>query len=77
LGEGDDEKAQARTLEKVRERLVRTLDARPWKQCDCAICRSVGVEVIIFRASNRNKRRGIHNLGVYHRHLKNTLGRHV
>ncbi len=76
LGEGDDEKTQARALEKVRERLLRTLDVQPWKQCDCAICRSVGVEVIIFRASNRNKRRGIHNLGVYHRHLKNTLGRH-
>lgn len=76
LGEGDDEKTQARTLEKVRERLLRTLDAQPWKQCNCAICRSVGVEVIIFRASNRNKRRGIHNLGVYHRHLKNTLERH-
>lgn len=77
LGEGDDEKAQASTLEKVRERLLRTLNAQPWKQCDCAICRSVGVEVIIFRGSNRNKRRGIHNLGVYHRHLKNTLGRHA
>lgn len=76
LGEGDEEKTQARALEKVRERLLRTLDVQPWKQCDCAICRSVGVEVIIFRASNRNKRRGIHNLGVYHRHLKNTLGRH-
>jgi hypothetical protein len=34
----------------------------------------VGVEVIIFRASNRNKRRGFHNLGVYHKHLQKTVG---
>ncbi len=77
LGEGDDEKTQGRALAKTRERVERTLREQPWKRCDCAICRSVGVEVIIFRSSNRNKRRGFHNLGVYHRHLKNTLERHA
>ncbi|MCM5571080.1 hypothetical protein M6I34_11240 [Burkholderiaceae bacterium FT117] len=73
LGEGGDESAHAKALSKIRERVQRTLEARPWKRCDCAICEAVGVEVIIFRSSNRNKRRGFHNLGVYHRHLKRTL----
>ena len=63
--------AQQATLEIARTE--RTLQDRPWKRCDCAICRDVGVEVIIFRGSNRNKRRGFHNLGVYHRHLHRTL----
>lgn len=72
-GDGEEASDQDRELAKTRERVERTLQDRPWKACACAICRSVGVEVIIFRASNRNKRRGFHNLGVYHRHLHNTL----
>lgn len=75
LGEGEDEQTQAKALAKTRDRIEHTLEDRPWKQCSCAICQSAGVEVIIFRSSNRNKRRGFHNLGVYHQHLKNTLGR--
>jgi hypothetical protein len=31
------------------------------------------VEVIIFRSSNRNKRRGFHNLAVYHEHVQRNL----
>ncbi|WP_430318192.1 tRNA-guanine transglycosylase DpdA [Pseudomonas nitroreducens] len=50
-----------------------TLIDKPWQKCQCSICKSAGVETIIFRASNRNKRRGFHNLGVYHRHLQRTL----
>lgn len=50
-----------------------TLKDKPWKKCQCSICSSAGIETIIFRASNRNKRRGFHNLGVYHRHLQKTL----
>lgn len=64
---------QERELAKTRELVQRTLEQTPWKRCQCDICRAVGVEVIIFRSSNRNKRRGFHNLGVYHRHLKKTL----
>jgi len=50
-----------------------TLRDKPWQKCQCSICQSTGIETIIFRASNRNKRRGFHNLGVYHRHLQKTL----
>src|SRR4051794_23752434 len=28
----------------------------PWKRCDCAICQDVGIQVIIFRGTERNKR---------------------
>lgn len=74
-GQGEDPKSIEKTLSLVRTRIERTLRAQPWKRCSCSICQSVGVEVIIFRSSNRNKRRGFHNLGVYHKHLKNTLER--
>lgn len=46
-------------------RYRRTLEDRPWKKCGCEICSSLGIEVVIFRASNRNKRRGIHNIQVF------------
>lgn len=73
---GDDkitDKERAREVEKSRAQISRTLRDQPWKICGCDICAAVGVEVIIFRASNRNKRRGFHNLGVYHQHLQRTL----
>lgn len=75
LVRGDDEgaSAQDKSLAKTRELIRRTIEDMPWKRCGCDICRAVGVEVIIFRSSNRNKRRGFHNLGVYHQHLKKTL----
>ena len=40
------------------------LTAAPWKECDCAICRDAGIHAILFRGSERNKRRGFHNLSV-------------
>lgn len=54
-----------RAVDDLRERYRRTLIDRPWKACSCPICQALSIEVVIFRASNRNKRRGIHNLGVY------------
>lgn len=73
-GESEDEGKQEKALAKTRTNVERTLTEAPWKRCNCAICKNAGVEVIIFRSSNRNKRRGFHNLGVYHRHLTRTLG---
>jgi hypothetical protein len=76
-GQGENPKNIEKTLSLVRTRIERTLRSQPWKRCKCSICQSVGVEVIIFRSSNRNKRRGFHNLGVYHQHLKNILERNA
>jgi hypothetical protein len=53
------------TMKRLESAYRETLNARPWKSCGCPICREAGIEVMIFRASNRNKRRGIHNLAIY------------
>ena len=65
LGASLEDLPGAGSADRLRERYERTLGDRPWRQCSCAICRQMGIEVIIFRASNRNKRRGMHNLNVY------------
>ncbi|TDT14590.1 hypothetical protein BDK89_0145 [Ilumatobacter fluminis] len=53
-------------VKKTREaEYLRTLSARPWKDCGCGICEEAGIEVIMFRGSERNKRRGFHNLAVF------------
>lgn len=39
----------------------RTLEDRPWEKCNCPVCSDIGINVIIFRGYNRNKRRGAHN----------------
>lgn len=54
-----DRSSEDRT--KVAARYERTLKHRPWEHCPCPICQKSGVDVLIFRGSNRNKRRGAHN----------------
>jgi hypothetical protein len=49
------------------------LEARPWKACPCAVCEQVGVQVILFRGTERNKRRGFHNLFVFNEKLQHNL----
>lgn len=52
----------------------RTLKAAPWKECPCDICKAIGIEVVIFRGLNRNKRRGFHNSWVFrHKILQGRL----
>jgi len=51
-----------------------TLEAKPWQSCDCSICKTVGIEAIIFRGAERNKRRGFHNLHVFGQRLRRQLG---
>lgn len=51
----------------LREAYRKTLEARPWRSCDCNVCRELGIDVLIFRGLNRNKRRGAHNtLRLFH-----------
>ncbi|CAE6861115.1 hypothetical protein R69746_07820 [Paraburkholderia aspalathi] len=77
LGHGLPIEKHEMELNKMRALVERTLDEAPWKRCRCPICSKAGVEVIIFRSSNRNKRRGFHNLGVYHKHVQRTLENHL
>ena len=60
---------RADTAARQRKAYALTLSDRPWERCNCRVCRESGVEAVIFRTSNRNKRRGIHNLHVFHTHL--------
>lgn len=39
----------------------RTLVSRTWEMCRCPVCSHIGIDVVIFRGYNRNKRRGAHN----------------
>lgn len=52
------------TSDRQRQLYLETLRDRPWKRCSCDVCRALGVEVIIFRGNNRNRRRGFHNMRV-------------
>jgi hypothetical protein len=47
-----------------------TLRDRPWENCPCAICKALGIEVVILRGNNRNRRRGFHNTYVFYRRFK-------
>ncbi len=55
LGRADGEDAH------LKEQYRKTLQGRPWHNCPCSACRELGIEVLIFRGLNRNKRRGAHN----------------
>ena len=65
-----NEETLKRKLHNLRISYEKTLTDKPWQSCNCEICRNDKVEVIIFRGSNRNKRRGFHNLASYYEHLK-------
>lgn len=68
-----DPLAQAKRR-KSHERMYRELlEDQPWKRCSCTICETKGIEVIIFRGNNRNRRRGFHNTYVFYRRLRALL----
>jgi hypothetical protein len=50
------------------------LESAPWRDCDCGICEKVGIQVAIFRGTERNKRRGFHNLHVFSERLSAVTG---
>jgi Queuine tRNA-ribosyltransferase len=63
----DYEKLYLKEKQKSRiENYLETLREKPWEKCKCPICKSDGIEVIIFRGNNRNRRRGFHNTWVLH-----------
>jgi len=61
---------------KSRHRAVyeKVLSEAPWKQCPCDICRELGIHVILFRGAERNRRRGFHNVFVFHERLRHKVG---
>jgi len=57
----------------IRPLLKEVLENQPWKHCPCQICKKDGIEVIIFRGNNRNRRRGFHNTYVFYRMLQKVI----
>ncbi|HWP95997.1 MAG TPA: tRNA-guanine transglycosylase DpdA [Syntrophomonadaceae bacterium] len=53
----------------LRDKYRKTLQDKPWKVCECPVCKQLGIEVVIFRRTNRNKRRGLHNTWVVYQQL--------
>ncbi|HEX7239495.1 MAG TPA: tRNA-guanine transglycosylase DpdA [Longimicrobiaceae bacterium] len=49
------------------------LEDRPWEDCPCEVCTEIGINVIIFRGAERNRRRGFHNLTVLYDRLHQNL----
>jgi hypothetical protein len=49
------------------------LEDRPWQTCACGICEQAGIDIALFRGSERNKRRGFHNLHVFNQRLQREL----
>ena len=59
-----------KSVEKSSISSTNTLKKMPWKKCNCSICKEIGIEVILFRGNNRNRRRGMHNLYAYGNRIK-------
>jgi hypothetical protein len=56
---------------KYAEKYRNVLESKIWKKCNCAMCKQAGIHIIVFRRTNRNKRRGFHNTWVfYNNYLK-------
>jgi hypothetical protein len=55
----------------LRDKYRKTLQDRPWTQCDCPFCSETGIHVLVFRGANRNKRRGAHNTLMLYGSLEN------
>ncbi len=60
-------------VEKYLPRYRRTLEAKPWKFCPCKLCKDDGIEIAIFRGTERNKRRGFHNMTVLEAKMRNLV----
>jgi hypothetical protein len=49
------------------------LQESPWRECSCGICERAGIDVAIFRGSERNKRRGFHNIYAFRNRMDREL----
>lgn len=65
--------ATARRLKQHTRMYRELLENKPWKECECVICQQVGVESVIFRGNDRNRRRGFHNTYVFFKRFEEFL----
>ena len=71
----DQHLARASEMQSMRGQYRRTLEERPWQNCDCPFCQRIGIHILIFRGANRNRRRGAHNTLMLYERIQE--GRHV
>lgn len=55
--------------ENLLESYRKTLESRVWRKCACNVCSTIGIDALIFRGYNRNKRRGAHNTHLLYQNL--------
>jgi hypothetical protein len=67
---------QQKRRDKHEMKYCELLQDLPWKKCNCKICNELGIDVVIFRNNNRNRRRGFHNTYVFYQQLNNLFGNH-
>ncbi len=60
-------------IESMREKYKHTLVEKPWEKCECEVCKTIGIQALIFRGCNRNKRRGFHNTWTLTQKIMNKL----
>ncbi|MBW4616376.1 MAG: queuine tRNA-ribosyltransferase family protein [Desmonostoc vinosum HA7617-LM4] len=65
--------AKARRLRQHTRLYRELLEVKPWQECECKICQDYGVETIIFRGNDRNRRRGFHNTYVFYKRFQEFL----
>jgi len=51
----------------------RTLREKPWMRCGCKLCEDLGIDIVVFRGSERNMRRGFHNVWQFYKALQQHL----
>ena len=55
-----------KTYNHFSERHQELLSERPWEKCKCKVCKDAGINIVVFRGANRNRRRGFHNTWVFY-----------
>lgn len=73
LADKTSQEQKEKLLQKTTENYRNVLEARPWQNCNCNICQTIGVEVIIFRGNDRNRRRGFHNTYIFYQRFKDII----
>ena len=58
-----------------RDSFEKALNDMPWKDCECDICKKIGIHVLLKRGAQRNRRRGFHNLYVSYQKLQLELNK--
>ena len=71
VNEYSDLLQRKKTYNHFSERHQELLSERPWKKCKCKVCKDAGIDIVVFRGANRNRRRGFHNTWVFYHKILN------